>query len=323
MTRSTIIFGNGLGMALDPEYFSLSSGLSHVWNNTFRFTAEHKRLVASALPGLTAQDYPKSEDQLDKLQMTIVASEFLRAFENGDVQWLSEHSRRFPEAFRNFIHEVASYFHNSIEDLPDEFLTPLVEYVAESVSHVATLNYDNLLYDPFVRRGLANGYYSTLLDGFTRQAGFTAGQLRRFRPTQQSWYLHLHGSPLFIENRKVMGASRDFLTPTDRCHIVLTHIRHKPSIIDASPILREYWKALREALRESDLITLFGYSGDDAHLNELLVELCARKPVHIIEWSGAGDNAQRTRRWNTKLKGCEITLHQLDNILDFTEWRNL
>ncbi|MGE0207474.1 MAG: hypothetical protein AB7R69_06525 [Candidatus Babeliales bacterium] len=33
MSNITILFGNGLGMALDPDYFKLEAGLKKAWNS--------------------------------------------------------------------------------------------------------------------------------------------------------------------------------------------------------------------------------------------------------------------------------------------------
>lgn len=108
MSRCTFIFGNGLGRSLDNDYFQLSSGLSHVWNDRKGFTQAQKDLVISAIEGLNAEEYPQSEEQLDKLQVAIVAAGFLRSFETDEVQWLNDHSRDLPVAFRKFIQDRKS-----------------------------------------------------------------------------------------------------------------------------------------------------------------------------------------------------------------------
>ncbi len=40
---STLIVGNGLGMALDPNHFNLQTGLTTAWNN---FSDEEKYLIS-------------------------------------------------------------------------------------------------------------------------------------------------------------------------------------------------------------------------------------------------------------------------------------
>ena len=322
MARSIIIFGNGLGMALNGAYFRLAAGLEAVWQGSAHFTEDHKLMVATAVPGVSQHIYPQSEAQLDQLQMAIVASDFLKSFETPQVNWLSDASRGFPQAFRAFIHEVAAYFHESGHDLPDSFVMPLAEFVANTRSHVAVLNYDNLLYDAFHRTGITNGYDGTLLDGYRRD-GFSSGNMDRFNPGRHGWYLHLHGSPLFVGERKLMGGDRAFLQPTDQCHVVLTHVAHKPSIIDASAVLSEYWRRLDRAIEEVEQIILFGYSGEDIHLNDRLRTGCTGKRVHIIEWSGAGAMDARVNYWANQLKGCHGNVYHFDNILDFHGWTGL
>jgi hypothetical protein len=203
MSRSTLIFGNGLGMAVNNQYFSLSAGLKSVWNGSEHFQQKHKLLVKSAIPGLSDDDFPESEEQLDQLQVAVVASEFLRNFETDNVKWLNENSRELPNAFRRFVHEVASYFHDSGLALPTPFITSLTDFIKLTKSHVAVLNYDNLLYDSFKEADVLSGYNGALIDGFHRN-GFSKENLDRQNVQRLGWYLHLHGSPLFVSNRKLM-----------------------------------------------------------------------------------------------------------------------
>lgn len=322
MTRYTIVLGNGLGMSLDSKYFSLSTGLAAIWSGTSSFTQQQKKLVISAIPGLSPTDYPKSEEQLDILHVALVASGFLKSFESRKVKWLSKSSRELPQAFRQFVHEVGVYFHSSDQTLPGSFVTPLVDFVNDTKSHVAVLNYDNLLYDAFVQTKVLDGYHGSLIDGFLK-SGFASENLERHNASQHGWYLHLHGSPLYIGNKKLMREDRQALKPTENSHIVLTHVKHKPLIIESSNILSEYWRHFDEALDESDRVVLFGYSGCDTHLNDRLHLRCQGKTIHVVEWRGKRESAKRRQYWKSKLKDCDIKLQQLNNILQFINWKRL
>lgn len=320
MRRSTIIFGNGLGMSLDSDYFPIGAGLAAVWSGSEYFEAEHKELIKTAIPGLTEDTYPSTEDQLDELQVAIVASEYLRGFETDNVKWPTDQVRELPESFRRFIHEVASYYQDYDTPLPLDFRTSLADYLRATKSHVATLNYDNLLYDGLKGQDIFVGYNGVLIDGFHRN-GFDPDNLNRRRGIQSlGWYLHLHGSPLFVGNQKLMGDDRAVFTPDEKSHIVLTHVTHKPLVIESSAILSEYWKRLNKAIQEVECLVLFGYSGADSHLNELVSQKCNNKPLHVIEWEGAGDTDARNRFWREKLKMHDINLIQLGNILHFRDW---
>lgn len=322
MSRCTFIFGNGLGRTLDNDYFQLSSGLSHVWNDRGSFTQEQKDLVISAITGLSANEYPQSEEQLDKLQVAIVAAGFLRSFERDDVQWLNDHSRNLPAAFNKFIHEVSCYFHYSGKSLPSDFIDPLAKFVRETASHVGVLNYDNLLYDGFVEEGILNGYYDTLNDGF-RAAGFSPDFMDRHRTNQQAWYMHLHGSPLYIGNRKLMGNERANLLPTENSHIVLTHVKHKLLIISSSNILSEYWQRLGRALGESEKAILVGYSGYDEHLNKLILSRLSDNKIIVVERKSQETEESRKRFWESRFSKCDVNVVRMGNILEFTSWENI
>lgn len=321
MPRSTIIFGNGLGMALSPNYFALSAALRDVWSGSANFYPGHKRLVASAIPGLTDDDFPRTEEQLDQLQVAIVASEFLRKFETEEIKWLDESAKDLPEAFRRFLHEVATYFHASGLILPLVFVQALASYVRETKSHVATLNYDNLLYDGLKSQGVLDGYRGTLLDGFHRD-GFQNENMTRYSAARHGWYLHLHGSPLFIGNAKVMGEGRRLFEPNESSHIVLTHVKHKPLVIEGSAILSSYWDRFHEALAESGKIFIVGYSGEDTHLNQSIADRANDRPVFIVEWEGSGEPHARRRHWCQILRTAAVQVIALPNILEYTGWRD-
>ncbi|PIT71219.1 hypothetical protein B9Z42_16050 [Limnohabitans sp. B9-3] len=318
--RATIIFGNGLGMALDPDYFQLKSALYSVWNDSDLLSKDQKKLIQTALPGTSDEVYPESEDQLNELQVAIFASELLKAYETEEAPWLNENSREIVAAFKKFIHQTSHYFHRSGKQLPDGFLDPLVEFIKTSKSHVALLNYDNLLYDPLLRTKVMDGYSGTLIDGFLDE--FSPKNLDRYgtKQTNLSWFLHLHGSPLFVGNKKCGGASRDFLEAEEECHVVLTHVTHKPSVIQTSDILSEYWKRFDRALSESESIIVFGYSGLDTHLNEVIAKH-GHKDIAVIEWEGSGNYEERLNFWKISFDDApSLTLIQKKNILEFNYW---
>lgn len=317
--RATIIFGNGLGMAIDEDFFNLKSALKQVWNNSENVKDSHKKLIRTALPEMSSDAFPESEDMLDKLQKAIVAAEVLREFENVDVSWLNDESRDIPDAFRRYVHEVALYFHSSAHKLPSEFSVGLAKFLEKTSSHVAVLNYDNLLYDALCDLKILNGYSGILIDGFTNKVGFDASNLNRSRETL-GWFMHLHGSPLFIDNHKERGAGRDFLAPSSECHIVLTHVKHKPLLIDRSKILSEYWSRLTKAIKESSAVIMFGYSGGDIHLNEIVSAQGSGKRIYIVEWAGSGSQYERLMYWEDQLDMSGVTVIQMDNILQFKDW---
>lgn len=322
MARSTIITGNGIGMALDPNAFSLSRALEKVWNSAEYLTKEHKDLIISTIGGTSDTKPPESESQLGKLQMAIVATDFLSKFESEETKWITQDANQIPSIYKKFIHDVAIQFHQTGYSLPRDFKEHLLDFIEKTKSHVCTLNYDNLLYDALKTKSLMDGYNGVLIDGFHR-SGFDEKNLDRRRPNAQSWYIHLHGSPLFIKNNKAMGIGRDFLTSNEKCHIVLSHVEHKPSIINSSKILSEYWRRLNKAINESDTIYLFGYSGEDDHLNEMIKLQSRGKKLVIIEWSKNNSYIEinRNKYWQEITGFDELELVLLDNILDYTDWQ--
>lgn len=152
-------------MALNEEYFRLSAGLENAWNCSPNFTPDHKLLVASAIPSVSDEECPKSEEQLDQLQMALLALKFLRSLESKkSAEWLNKISRELPQAFQTFIHAAAVYFHDSGKALPPQFIENLAQFINDSKSHVALLNYDNLLYDALTEAEILKGYSGRLIE---------------------------------------------------------------------------------------------------------------------------------------------------------------
>lgn len=322
MKRATVIFGNGLGMALDPDYFQLRTGMEKVWNGTEHFQESHKKLLNAAIPNLRLDDTPQGEEQLNQIHAAIAASQFLKGFERpkDGVFWLNKDASEFPDAFKRYVHEVAMYFHDYEGNLPLDFKIKLCAALEDSRSHVATLNYDRLLYSMLKAEGLCDGY-KYLIDGFN--GPFTEKNIDRYYKGTQSYYLHLHGSPLFVGTEKCKASDLDILEPAANSHIVLANIRHKPSIIQSSPILSVYWTKLREALKESQVIVLFGYSGLDDHLNDLISLHSKDKLVVVIEWEGADKDTDRVEFWRKKIVFDDFQYIKESKITDFTDWETI
>lgn len=319
MVRKLIVFGNGLGMALDPVHFSLQTALEDIWNKDGFLTLEQRKLIERCLGRAGA---PQGEHELDTLHQAVTYCKALNRIGGGDVHWLTEDGVNFPEITAKYIHKVATKLHNYNGDLPQEFEDSLVRFIKDTQSHVATLNYDKLLYNSFIDNDIFNGYNGYLVDGMVG-AGFSADTLGRKFARRYGYYLHLHGSPLFVNHGQVITKlSRHQLTvDVDEAseHIVLTHVKHKPSVIAASHALSTYWEYLQFALSESDEVILFGYSGLDKHLNLLLRPYLNTKRIRVVEWSGAGQQDERETYWEAIL-GHVNEVVRLDKITDFTHW---
>lgn len=320
--RKLLIFGNGLGMALDPAHFSLTNALQHIWTDkTFWRGLNERNLIQQCIPSYTC---PQSEDDMDRLHLAAVSCNFLKEIPpcNQNTHWLSDDGFFFPEVTQKFIHTVATYLHNAPHSLPSKFESKLLDFIRKTNSHVATLNYDKLLYGSFIDNQITMGFHGHLVDGIF-DSGFHENNLERLYNRKFGYYLHLHGSPLFFEyNNKVFKKHRHDLN-IKNCypskHIVLTHIKHKPSVISNSEILSTYWRYLNFALFEVDEVILFGYSGLDDHLNKLLRMHNSAKKFTVVEWAGCGNQFKRQAFWFNEL-GNTPNLKHFNNITEFEDW---
>lgn len=319
MSRKLIIFGNGLGMALDHTHFSLSTALESVWNRKGFLSVQQKHLIGRCLGRSGA---PEGEHELDLLHQAVTHCKALTKIGTGNEQWLNVYGQEFPLITATYIHKVATTLHNYTGQLPEKFENDLVDFIKTTKSHVATLNYDKLLYESFLRNNIFSGYEGYLVDGMLNQ-GFSSEALERKYGKSFGLYLHLHGSPLFVnkDNKTVKLPRWELTADVDEAseHIVLTHVKHKPSVISASHLLSTYWEYLHFALLEAEEIILFGYSGLDEHLNIILRPYFSSKKWCVVEWSGAGEKSRRKAYWSTTF-GHKATVVSLDNITDFTQW---
>jgi hypothetical protein len=135
---------------------------------------------------------------------------------------------------------------------------------------------------------ILKSYDGELVDGFP-DTGFAEEHLERRYGRDFGYYLHLHGTPLYIDSGElIIKQKQGHAEEVSTKHLVLTHVRHKRSVIDASPVLRAYWRHLDLALQESQRVILLGYSGLDEHLNHRIRVHASGKTVLVIEWTGTG-----------------------------------
>jgi hypothetical protein len=323
MDRKLLIFGNGLGMAINPAHYSLANALNTIWSkDSYWSDLTYRSLIENCIP---ASSCPKSEEGLDKLHLVATSCDFLSSFSDtkkGD-HWLSSYGKIFTQATQEYIHTVASYLFNSVDSVPSIFCNSLINFIKISKSHVATLNYDQLLYKEFIGSNVCNGYTGCLVDGFY-DSGFSPSNMERRYNNNFGYYMHLHGCPLFQDvggityKQSISSISTSNIFASK--HIVLTHIKHKPSVISASEVLSTYWSYLILALNEVEDIILFGYSGLDIHLNQLLKLHGTAKNITIVEWDGDGSSAQVRQQFWRKELGKAVTLQRLPDITQFTSW---
>ena len=245
--------------------------------------------------------------------------------------WLTEKGMEFPTAIRKYFHQTVCNFYDDENELPADFQESLRKFVIETGSHITTLNYDDLLYDCFTETPVFGNYH--LRDGFFGNSGFDFDQAqRKYDSTKkEGWFLHLHGSPLFINTKrgpkKIKRSEFEKNIGTESRHLVLTNVRFKESTINGSEILSAYWNKLREIICDVEEIILFGYGGADSHLNVQvsLTSILYNIPVLVIEINLGVPQTDRLSYWQDALSFTASTndyvdVQLMDNILEFTNW---
>lgn len=335
MSRKLIIIGNGLGMALSPDEFSLKQVMPKVWRE--KLDPSEQDLIASCISGIKDSG-PSEESQLMNAQIAQLGHELITGqVDNQKLNlWFTENGRDYPQAIGKYVYEVARQLDSNSQKQQDnaklkEFLDSLVRHIFAQKSHVATLNYDTLLYsafnDWFKPQGFSHqirlcfNYEGALVDGHWRQGGFAPSHFERKHGNNFGFYLHLHGSPLFVGSpgRKLGRHEMQTHTPSDAKHIILSDGSMKPHLIERSEILKLFWDQLSVAINEACEIILFGYGGGDAHLNEMLGR--SKKRIRVVERQGTKRLYERQQFWKDTLNfEANLVVDLRYSVLDFKAW---
>jgi len=284
---------------------------------------------------------PRSEAELEDHHKVLSACRHLITV-GSSLNCLSDIGKKFPNIYQNFIYQVAKYFYdyevdskNAVFNIFNSFIENLISYINEvNRCHIATLNYDKLLYKNLIERDILKGYDGCLVDGIYKySSGFRPENLIPFSYHDFGWYMHLHGSPAFNTqadgtiNKCSSNEMPETFTTDDsqHNHIVLANTESKPYIIANSKLLDWYFNFFVTALAESNVLILFGYSGCDKHINfEIKKRLSNKKPpqIIIIEWNGNSNENERQIFWKKELcpdncKNNPLKLKRMENILNY------
>jgi len=279
---TTFLFGNGLGRALDDKRFDLHTAINKVWN---QLDPESQKLLGYG----KENNPPHKEKELEHYHNVASASSILNRL--GPIfhsNWLSEEGKQFPSKYKKIILDVSLYFYNEaqgfilFDDKLSKFKNNLEGYIKNNKkgkTHIVTLNYDRMLYQILYESGFLNGYNGKLCDGFGRSGQeYLHLSLQHFEIGESiglGYFLHLHGSPLYytkISPQLIVKSPHNAVLNDNKVreHIVLANTKQKPSIIAQSYILSLYFEKYVQAIDESDKLVLYGYSGKDIHVNEVI-----------------------------------------------------
>ena len=90
-------------------------------------------------------------------------------------------------------------------------------------------------------------------------------------------FFHLHGS-CYIQNKNDDWCFNDYIKDSkaviseeNKYPIILTNIKAKPKNIKSEDLLYAYHQALRESLKQSNKLIIFGYGFGDEYLNKIRI----------------------------------------------------
>lgn len=331
---TTFLIGNGLGMALDPEAFSLKNAMENAWNKVIE-NSDHKRSFVN-LFGL--HKAPEEENDLRDMEAILKHAKERNINVDNEVKLLA----------KKFSYTVANSFLDT-EPNNDTFNTkypnfrPFINRLSKFITNnpgstIATLNYDWLLYLAFNE----SGTFRSLVDGFWKGGVFSPRECTNSKGNMAyGWFLHLHGSPLYFNDTQGTVCKRNvnwkldtddkwkqhqnWIDSTSESHLVLTHPYFKDTIIQRSKVLRKYWREFDNSLKGNDRVIIIGYGGQDPHINRTIhnnLEKHPNKKAEIIEWDAnrSYDSTLRKLYWQAmfEVKHPEqIIINLMPNILEY------
>lgn len=311
------MIGNGLGRAIDNEYFELEKGMDKAWESLEGYP-KIREIISSIID---PKEKPEKEQDLKEIQKNIFyLIQIRQAYEKlttGIKKDILTDPEKIEKQYYKYLLFVAKYFSDyKDEETSDEaskFLKGFSDYIETNRPHIATLNYDTILYRHFIKTKIVDGFKGSLADGIADN-GFQEGFLYPRFDNNYGCYLHLHGSPLFYTDKdgKIKKNAHDngaFAPVEDdgneRHHIILCHPEQKYELIQHSSLLSIYFNFFKTALEEAENIIIIGYGGMDEHINDAIRNSMKNKSkkIYIVERSDPdiSDN-EKKKFWVSALK---------------------
>ena len=286
-------------------------------------------LMINCLPGDPLKGAIHEHD-LERLHQAANGSLAIKSAASNPELFLRESALNLDGAINKLITETAMHFHSRKFHEDSRFVKfaqNLANYLKGGNKHLATLNYDNLIYNFMSKQKVLFGKKGHLIDGFFGEIGsplvFDEKHLERTRE-KVGFYLHLHGSPLFVtkEDSIIKMRSDESRDVSLKTHIVLHHSSQKPYIIQNSRLLSTYWHMFERALSQTNFLIIFGYGGGDPHLNDRISSRANDRtlsPLIILIVEKAPEDLEHPRHefWKTALGSENFYFEHLTNVLDF------
>ncbi len=235
----TILVGNGLGLALDPAYFKLQSGIDYVWKNYVKNLELDEISLLNELFKTDIPGPPNICEQNDVLAIAHTLSfltAHIKSLSENKIFLLNENGIKLQQLINNFIWKIAYTFYNypigfcENKNKFDLFFKNFERHleVSPEIIHTATTNFDNLLYQKCIESKLMDSRKGKFIDGFSKgwhcnkDLIFDEANLELKQDEKLGWYLHLHGSPLFVcksadsEIIKIKQYDLDFLNKLNK-----------------------------------------------------------------------------------------------------------
>ena len=341
--ETTFLLGNGIGRAIDNNYFSLKTGIQ---SSLCKLQSAEKDVIDQLFKSNYSEEALETHHSIANSCQSLIDLETKHS-----LSYLKDSGKNFPNSLYNFIYLTAKYFWDyPIDKCPkefNEFVNRFSNYIRKKKSNVANLNYDKLIYSSFVDNNiLKRGYDGVLIDGILNKSGiFEAENFLDKNRNNCGYYLHLHGSPsIYLENTNVKKTHHRDTLPncfaqenSGKIHntIVLSHANLKSDIIFTNRVLATYFTAFQFALSDSNALCIIGYGGEDNHINNAIKKWVYDKVIndaynihiYIVNYADSSDITAEswTKKFYPEFKyeqrsvkdHVELHYQKMANILEF------
>lgn len=334
-TVITYFIGNGIGMALNitdednQNIFSLEYAMKQAYQNS-----QNKSELKTVITNIAGECPPKDEDELRHLQRWLwsIEKEIINDENNKSLikEYFFDIAHWFSDIYFDKENKVLkSSSQKTINESSSNDFSSFIKYLSKRIIessenkekiHIATSNYDKLLYSGFYAQEIFN----------KKGTKYLLCDAPKIAPIDGPWFLHLHGTLLFNTNEDGIPSKSDIFKDlkknwNKREHFILTDRNFKHSKILESPILKKYWEIFKDrVLKETSKLIIIGYGGNDPHINDAIRNSAVRE-IHVLEYDKKGfKKAVRTQFWESKFKNSKsdtknITVTLKSNILKISD----
>lgn len=354
-SKIVVLIGNGLGRAFNNEGFATECILKRLFDPSTPYLQPEtlnffKRLFRNSFPqneeelGLV-EELNDALDIIGRLPFRIfLCDHTLQTDVFTDKAFKHDFANCFSDLKTNFLKSIQESSDHVINDKKDYavFAENLRKFIKSTLPTIATLNYDILLYDAFLKPPFLDDVFTQKENGYTdgflkepqsKELPKFVDDFFKFSDSRKT-YLHLHGAYFYTQQKstteeKIIKQHVNYVpNPKEDSLVILTSQKKKIQNIFSSPkdFFRIYSGYFFEKIIEAKHIIIFGYGGRDEYLNTTVryavTKALARQDYIKITVICRSEDEPSDDELKKKWKNCLIGKDSADNFHIYPDDQN-